>query len=121
MKKDPGELSTVQLFKHMGFLSENGLSTGNYEAEFYKRTMKPITLVAMILLVIPFIFGSLRNASLGKRIFLGIVISLIFHQFSQLGVWLPKMFNLNFFLSASLPTAVVMVLATLTLYRTATR
>ena len=121
LKKDPGELSTVQLFKHMGFLSENGLSTGNYEAEFYKRTMKPITLVAMILLVIPFIFGSLRNASLGKRIFLGIVVSLIFHQFSQLGVWLPKIFNLNFFLSASLPTAVVMVLATLMLYRTATR
>ena len=114
-------MSTVQLFKHMGFLSENDLSTGDYEAEFYKRTMKPITLVAMILLVVPFIFGSLRDTSLGRRIFLGIVISLIFHQFSQLGVWLPKMFNLNFFLSAFLPTAVVMVLATLMLYRTATR
>mgnify|MGYP002525134166 CR=1 FL=1 len=121
LKKDPSKLSTVQLFKHMGFLSKNGLSTGDYEAEFYKRTMKPITLVAMILLVIPFIFGSLRDASLGKRIFLGIVISLIFHQFSQLGVWMPKIFNLDYFLSASLPTLIVLIFALLMLYRTTTR
>jgi len=121
LKKDPSKLSTVQLFKHMGFLSENGLSTGDYEAEFYKRTMKPITLVAMILLVIPFIFGSLRDASLGRRIFLGIVISLIFHQFSQLGVWLPKILNLDYFLSASLPTIIVLIFALLMLYRTTTR
>jgi len=121
LKKDPRELSTVQLFKHIGFLSQNGLSTGDYEAEFYKRTMKPITLVAMVLLVIPFIFGSLRDASLGKRIFLGIVVALVFHQFSKLGVWMPKIFNLDYFLSASLPTLIVLIFALLMLYRTTTR
>ena len=121
LKKDPRELSTFQLFKHIGFLSQNGLSTGDYEAEFYKRTMKPITLVAMILLVVPFVFGSLRNASLGKRIFLGIVISLIFHQFSKLGVWVPKILNLDYFLSASLPTLIVLIFALFILYRTTTR
>ena len=121
LKKDPRELSTVQLFKHMGFLSQNGLSTGDYEAEFYKRIMKPITLVAMVLLVIPFVFGSLRDASLGKRIFIGIVISLIFNQFSKLGVWMPKIFNLDYFLSASLPTLIVLIFALLMLYRTTTR
>jgi len=121
LKKDPKELSTVQLFKHMGFLSQNGLSTGDYETEFYKRTMKPITLVAMVLLVIPFIFGSLRDASLGKRIFLGVVVALVFHQFSKLGVWIPKMFNLDYFLSASLPTLIVLTFALFMLYRTTTR
>jgi len=121
LKKDPVELSTVKLFKHMGFLSENKLSTGDYEAEFYKRTMKPITLVAMILLVIPFVFGSLRDASLGKRIFLAIVVSLVFHQFSQLGIWIPKMFNLSYLLSASLPTIIVLIFALFMLRRTATR
>ena len=121
LKKDPRELSTIQLFKHIRFLSQNSLSTGDYEAEFYKRIMKPITLVAMILLIIPFVFGSLRDASLGKRIFLGIVISLIFHQFSKLGIWMPKIFNLDYFLSASLPTLIVLIFALLMLYRTTTR
>ncbi len=121
LKKDPQQLSTLQLFKHIGFLLKNNLFTGDYEAEFYKRIMKPITLIAMILLTIPFIFGSLRDASLGKKIFLGVVIALVFEQFSKLGVWMPKVFDLDYFLSAALPTVVVMVLAILMLYRTTAR
>jgi len=121
LKKEPKSLSTWQLFKQVSFLSNNGLSAGAHEVELYSRFMKPFTLIAMIILSIPFVFGSLRDATLGRKIFMGVVISLFFELSSRIGGMLSLRFDLNHLLSASLPTAAVMVLAILMLYRTATR
>ncbi len=121
LKKDPKELSTWQLFKYVGFLHANKLSTGSYEVELYSRIMKPLTLIAMIILSIPFVFGSLRDSSLGKKIFMGVVISLFFELSSRIGGMLSLRFEFNHLLSASLPTAIVFVIAILMLYRVSVR
>ncbi len=117
LKREPKELSTWQLFKQVDYLSVNGLALGKYEVELYSRLMKPITLIAMIILSIPFVFGSLRDASLGKKIFLGVVISLFFELFSRIGGVLSLRLDYNHFLIASIPTLVVLVFAIILLKR----
>jgi lipopolysaccharide export system permease protein len=83
--------------------------------------MKPFTLIAMIILSIPFVFGSLRDSTLGRKIFMGVVIGLFFELSSRVGGMLSLKFDLDHLLSASLPTAVVFIVAMLMLYRVSVR
>ena len=117
LRKEPSELSTWYLFKQVRFLSENNLASGAFEVELYKRIVKPFTLIAMVLLSMLFIFGSLRDASLGKKIFLGVMLSLFFELFSRIGGVLSLRLDYNHFLIASIPTLVVLVFALILLKR----
>lgn len=109
LKKDPRELSTWHLYQQIRFLTMNNLAADVFEVEIYKRLMKPVTLIAMILFSMLFVFGSLRDASLGKKIFLGLMMSLFFELTSRIGGVLSLKFDYNHFFSASIPTLVVLV------------
>ena len=121
LKKEPHELSTWSLYKQISFLTNNNLTAKAFEVELYKRIMKPITLIAMLLFSMLFIFGSLRGSSLGKKIFLGVMISLFFELASRLGGMLSLRFDYNPLLSASMPTAIVLVVAFILLRRKSAR
>jgi lipopolysaccharide export system permease protein len=116
LKKKPKELSTINLYKQMNFLSRNKLSSGDYEVELYKRLIKPFTMVAMILLSMLFIFGSLRSATLGKKIFLGIMLSLFFELSSRVGGAISLSFEFNHLIFTSLPTIIILVFSLLFMY-----
>jgi lipopolysaccharide export system permease protein len=117
LRKEPYELSTWHIFNQIGFLTQNGLSTDAFDVELYKRIVKPFTLVAMIVFSMLFIFGSLRDASLGKKVFLGLMLSLFFELFSRIGGVLSLRLDYNHFLIASIPTLVVLVFALILLKR----
>ena len=70
LKKEPQELTTLNIIKQIQFLSDNKLRSVIFEVELYKRLIKPITLMTMILLAMLFIFGSNRDITLGRKIFL---------------------------------------------------
>ena len=116
LKKEPYELSTLNLYRHISFLTENKLSSGDHEVELYKRLIKPVTLIAMILLSMLFIFGSLRSATFGRKIFLGIMLSLFFELSSRIGAVISLRFEYDHLLITSLPTVVVLVFSLLLLY-----
>lgn len=111
LKKEPEELTTWNIIKQIQFLSDNKLRSGIFEVELYKRLIKPITLVAMILLAMLFIFGSTRDATLGRKIFFGIALGLSFELLSRIGGAMALSFEFNPVLSAVLPTIVVMVIS----------
>lgn len=120
-KKKPSELSIWNLYKQIVFLSNNKLIADALKVEFYKRLIKPLTLIAMILLSMLFIFGSLRDSSLGKKIFLGLMLSLFFELSSRIGGVLSLKFAYNPFLSASVPTLIILALAFILLKRRSLR
>jgi lipopolysaccharide export system permease protein len=65
----------------------------------------------MILLAMLFIFGSNRSTSLGKKIFLGIALSLSFELTSRVGAAISIGFSVSPLLSAILPSLGVIILA----------
>ena len=111
LKKEPEDLTTWNIFKQIQFLSDNKLRSGIFEVELYKRLIKPVTLVAMILLAMLFIFGSTRDVTLGRKIFFGITLGLSFELLSRIGGAMALSFDFNPVLSAVLPTIVVMTIA----------
>ena len=117
LKKDPKELTTWKIIKQIQFLSINKQTSSIFEVELYKRLVKPATLVAMILLAMIFIFGSNRDASLGRKIFLGVALGLSFEMISRVGGALSLSYNFSPLIGAVLPTFITIVLAIVLLSR----
>ena len=117
LKKEPDELTTRNIYKQIQFLSDNKLNSGIYKVELYKRAIKPITLVAMILLAMLFVFGSTRDVTLGRKIFFGVSLGLSFEMLSRIGGAMALSLDFNPMISAVLPTTVVMVIAITLLIR----
>ena len=117
LKKEPEELTTWNIIKQIQFLSDNKLRSGIFEVELYKRFIKPITLMAMILLAMLFVFGSTREVTLGRKIFFGVSLGLSFEMLSRIGGAMALSLDFDPMLSTVLPTTVVMVIATTLLIR----
>ena len=73
--------------------------------ELYKRLIKPVTLVAMILLAMLFIFGSTRDITLGRKIFFGVALGLSFEMLSRIASAMALSFDFNPLMSAILPSS----------------
>tara|TARA_B100000787_G_scaffold81226_1_gene59941 strand:+ start:729 stop:1811 length:1083 start_codon:yes stop_codon:yes gene_type:complete len=108
LEKSPDELSTWVLFKQIEFLSDNKLRSGVFEVELYKRLVRPLSLIAMILMAMLFIFGSTRDATLGRKIFFGVALGLIFELISRIGGAIALSYDFSPFFSSILPAVIVM-------------
>lgn len=111
LEKEPNELSSWKLYKHISFLSDNNLASNAFEVELYKRLVKPITLVTMLLLSMLFIFSSLKDTTLGRQIFLGAIIALFFELSSRISGAISLRFDYDPLFSVSAPTLLVLIIA----------
>jgi lipopolysaccharide export system permease protein len=111
LKKEPKELTTWTIIKQIQFLSDNKLRSGVFEVELYKRLIKPVTLVAMILLAMLFIFGSTRDVTLGRKIFFGVALGLSFEMLSRIASAMALSFDFNPLMSAIIPSTLVMLIS----------
>jgi lipopolysaccharide export system permease protein len=111
LEKEPKDLTTWTIIKQIQFLSDNKLRSGVFEVELYKRLIKPVTLVAMILLAMLFIFGSTRDTTLGRKIFFGVALGLSFEMLSRIASAMSLSFDLNPLMSATLPSTIVMLIS----------
>ena len=111
LEKEPKDLSTWTLIKQIRFLSDNKLRSGIFEVELYKRLIQPVTLIAMILISMLFIFGSSRDVTLGRKIFFGIALGLSFEMLARVASALALSFDFSPLLSSILPSIVVLLVA----------
>jgi lipopolysaccharide export system permease protein len=111
LEKEPEDLSTWTLIKQIRFLSDNKLRSGVFEVELYKRLIQPVTLIAMILLAMLFIFGSARDVTLGRKIFFGVMLGLSFEMLSRIATAMALSSDFNPLMSSILPSIIVMFVA----------
>lgn len=116
LTKTPESLSPVELFLHVRFLRATGQEAEAYALALWRKAGAVLTTIAMLLLSIPFVFGSVR-AGLGNRLvlaaMLGISVYLLDQVFSNLGL----LWRLNPALTALLPGVMLIALANVWLRR----
>ncbi len=117
LEKKPKDLRTWTLIKQIQFLSDNKLSSGVFEVELYKRLVRPLTLIAMILIAMLFIFGSTRDVTLGRKIFFGVAVGLSFELLSRIGAALALSFGFNPLFSSVLPSTIVIIISIIFLFK----
>ena len=71
----------------------------------------PIVTGVMVVLAIPFVFGSLRSVSIGQRTLYGTLVGMAFYIFNQLSTNLGLVQNFHTFVSAALPAAIFLAIA----------
>ena len=114
----PENLSVWKLRSYIDYLNENQLDASRYKLTFWTKVVSPLTIAVMIVLAIPFVFGSLRDAGMGKRLVVGFMLGLGFYLFNTLSGQIGLVYNLPAVVSAILPTLLVMVGAMFMLFRT---
>jgi lipopolysaccharide export system permease protein len=65
---DPDDLSPSQLISFMQYLSEYSQVPKTYELAFWKKVTSPFALITLVLIACSFIFGPLRQQSMGFRL-----------------------------------------------------
>jgi len=113
----PENLTTTALLGYVGYLEGLGEDPRRYRQAFWSKLMAPLQGLVMLLVALPFAFGSTRNAPLGQRLVIGIVVGLLFHLVSRLFGQAGHAFAFDPLLSATLPSLLFLGIALLALRR----
>lgn len=105
-RQHPNETSIVTLFNNIRYRKLHGLNSDQYAFAFWQRIIQPLTTVVMICLAVPFIFGSLRNVTMGFRITMGILIGFGFYMLNQFFGPISLVYQFPPWLAAMLPTLI---------------
>lgn len=75
---DPEHLSILGLSDYSGYLEDQGLNNRPYRLAFWKKVLQPLSTVTLVLIAISFVFGPLREVTMGFRIFVGVLVGIVF-------------------------------------------
>ncbi|MEW6647682.1 MAG: LPS export ABC transporter permease LptG [Pseudomonadota bacterium] len=103
----PDKLSIAELAGYVDYTRSNSLDARVYELALWTRVVAPFATAGMMLLAVPFIFGSLRSVSIGLRITVGGLLGIGFHLFNGVFGRIALVYDLSPLLSAAMPTLVV--------------
>lgn len=106
-----GTLSPADLLRYIRNLNSNRLNSHQFRLAFWQMVSLPLGIVAMALLGVPFVMGSLRSVSIGQRIALGGGIGMVFYLTEQIVNHLAVLYELNPPVSALTPEVLLLILA----------
>jgi lipopolysaccharide export system permease protein len=97
-------LSMTGLVRLLGYLRENNLDSSAYELALARKVIAPLTVMAMMLFAVPFVLGPLRTAGAGQRLFVGVLVGLLFYVINEVSANTGQLYGWNPLLSAGAPT-----------------
>ena len=107
----PEMLSVTGLHHYVRFLEENGLHAAPYRMMFWRKIVSPFTVLVMIFVAIPFVFGPLRDVGAGQRLLAGALVGLGYYLGNETVAGSSQLLGLSPVVAAWLPTAVIFALA----------
>ena len=102
---DPNRLAMSKLWTYSRYLKAQGLETADYMLSFWQKLLMPVATMGMVLIAISFVFGPLREVTMGLRVAAGIVAGLTFHYGQQFFGYLSLVFHTEPLIAAALPPA----------------
>jgi len=102
---DPDSLTSAGLFRYVSYLKRNELNFFQYQVAFWQRFATVVSVPLMVLVALPFVFGSVRSAGAGARLVIGVLIGLGYNLASETLASSGQVFGLEPVLTAMLPLA----------------
>ncbi len=101
---DYDSLSALALARYSSYLSSNGLDSNDVDIYLWSRAALPIDIVLLVLLALPFSFGSLRSTGTGQRVIVGVMIGVVFYTASRALLHSGTVYDLHPLLTNFAPT-----------------
>jgi len=114
---DPSQLSSKALSKIIDHQKINDLKSDRYELIYWKRYSVPLSALVMLVLAMPFLFGSSRGGGAGQRVFIGIVVGIVFFLANRSVNELGIVYGFSPLLSAFIPSLIFLVVGIFALSR----
>jgi lipopolysaccharide export system permease protein len=102
--KDLEDLTLSELHQTIQYRKANALNYKGYQLIFWQKLLRPLAILVMMFVAIPFLFGPLRSTSMGLRLLAGVLIGFVFYLFNQLFGPLTQVYPIHPFIGAILPT-----------------
>ncbi|MDH5425778.1 MAG: LPS export ABC transporter permease LptG [Gammaproteobacteria bacterium] len=105
----PSDMSATDLYKYSDYLENNQLDASHYRLAFWLKVITPLSTLVMLLIALPFVFGSLRSGSAGERLLVGIIIGIGYFIMGRIVNHIGQVYGLHPLLSAVLPMIIVLL------------
>jgi lipopolysaccharide export system permease protein len=118
LSQDPDTQSISGLFRFSQFLEREGLESNSYYLAFWKKILQPFMTLALVLLGVSSVFGPLREAATGYRVFVGLTAGLLFTIIQRILEPTSILFGLSPLFAALIPVFIASGLGLFMLNRT---
>ena len=115
---EPSQLSLEDLYRYSRYLAQQGLESDDYQLALWNKLLQPLAIAGLVLVAISFIFGPLRDGTMGFRIFAGVIVGIVFRTSQDLMGPASLVFGFSPLYAALLPIAVCVLVGLLLLRRT---
>ena len=75
---EPNKMSIVGLLRKIEYMESQGLNADNFQLGLWTKTLQPIASLSLVFVAISFIFGPLRETTMGMRVVSGLVTGIVF-------------------------------------------
>lgn len=116
--KDLDDLSLMGLWHTIKYRQQNHLEAKPYQLAFWQKIVRPLATLVMMFLAIPFVFGPLRQATMGLRMLVGVLVGFVFYTFNQLFGPLTLVYHIPPIIGAFLPTIAFLIMGLFIMKRT---
>lgn len=100
---DADALSIQNLYSYANYLAEQGLNSAEYWLAFWKKLLQPLVTASLVLIAVSFVFGPLREVTMGYRIFSGVIVGIVFRTVQDLLGPASLVFGFSPLLAVSVP------------------
>jgi lipopolysaccharide export system permease protein len=113
----PEQLSFLQLSRYINHLNENQQKTDPYELAFWNKIMLPLSTAVMVVLAVPFVFTNVRSGTLGRNLFIGIMLGIGFYVANRGFGYFVLANEMPPLLGATIPVIAFLILAMIMMRR----
>ncbi|ACR14504.1 LPS export ABC transporter permease LptG [Teredinibacter turnerae] len=81
---DPDELPMQRLYAYANYQEKQNIDSSEYRLAFWQKALQPLATLSLVMIAISFIFGPLRQTTMGFRVFIGVIVGLVFQTSQKL-------------------------------------
>lgn len=118
---NPRYMNVAQLSEYVDYLERNQLDASVYATAMWSRVVQPISVLAMLLVTLPFVFVAQRGGSAGRWLFIAILLGVAYMTLTQIVSALAPAYGISPILSTILPPALFSAAGVAALYRATPR
>lgn len=110
-------LSASGIYQYATYLDSNNLDSSQYWLIFWSKLISPLSIAAMLLIAVPFVFDTSRTNNAGNRLMIGVLIGVSFTIANKVAAQFGLVYHFSPVFSASIVTILTLITASLLIRR----